>query len=140
MNYLKSLFFNFLIVFFANHLLPGIDVVMQKKLPDVGGDLLFAIGLGLLNSLICPVLKLINKRSSVILQLVLTILVLNFTAYALLKLLPFGIRISTWEGYFFPAMIVSIVSFVTNFLEIRRHHRHHHSEELPPSDEPPTQL
>ena len=138
MNYLKSLFFNFLIVFFANHLLPGIDVVVQKKLPSVGGDLLFAIGLGVLNSLIYPVLKVLNKRSLSFLQILLASLILNFSAYALLKLLPFRIHISTWEGYLIPAIAVTVVSFLTNFLEMRAcQHCHPQS---PPSDEPPPGL
>ena len=46
MTYLKSLFFNFLVVFFANHVLPGIEVVKPTKLPHIGGDLTFAIALG----------------------------------------------------------------------------------------------
>ena len=37
-QYLKSLFFNFLTVFFANHIFSGIEVTSQTKLPHIGGD------------------------------------------------------------------------------------------------------
>jgi hypothetical protein len=136
MNYLKSLLFNFLIVFFANHLIPGIDVVVQKKLPHLGGDLLFALGLGLVNSLIYPALKVLNRKSSIIAQIAIISIILNFGAYALLKLLPFGIQISSLEGYLFPALVVTIVSFLTNVFEMRAQ-RHHHCSK---SEEPPTDL
>jgi len=129
MSYLKSFFFNFLIIYFVNHLLPGIDVVMQVKLPHLGGDLLFALILGGLNSLIYPSLKLLMKRSSrasLIMQIALIAIVFNFGAYAILKFLSIGIMISTMEGYFIPAIVVTIVSFLTNFLAMKAHQRHHH--------------
>jgi len=135
MNYLKSLFFNFLIVFFANHLLPGIDVVVQKKLPHLGGDLIFAIGLGVLNSLIYPVLRFLNKRSMISLQILLASFILNFSAYALLKVLPLGIHISSWDGYLVPAIAVSIVSFLTNFFEMKAYERNHPSAPFEPPPE-----
>jgi uncharacterized membrane protein YvlD (DUF360 family) len=136
MNYLKSLLFNFLIVFFSNHLIPGIDVVVQKKLPHLGGDLLFAVGLGLLNSLIYPMLKVLNRKSSMTAHIAIFSITLNFGAYALLKLLPFGIQISSLEGYLFPALAVTIVSFLTNLFEMRaRRHPHcSNSEQEPPTD------
>ncbi len=135
MSYLKSLFFNFLIVFFANHLLPGIDVVTQTKLPHLGGDLIFAVGLGVLNSLIYPVLKALHKKSAMLVQIAIISILLNFGAYALLKLLPFGIHIASMEGYLFPAIAVTIVSFLTNLFEMRiRHHHCPKSEHEPPTD------
>ena len=123
MSYLKSLFFNFLTVFFANHILPGIEVVSQTKLPHLGGDLPFAMFLGLLNSLIYPVLRLMDQRSNV-LRIGMIALVMNFSAYALLKILPIGIHVSSVEGYLLASLIVSGASFLTNFLEMQSsHHR-----------------
>ncbi len=125
MRYVKSLFFNFLTVFFANHILPGIDVVDMTKLPHVGGDLFFSFGLGLLNSLIFPVFRLLKRDASWI-RIAATALILNFAAYALLKLFPFiGIHVETVEGYILSALVVSIGSFLTNFQEMKRHHHHH---------------
>jgi uncharacterized membrane protein YvlD (DUF360 family) len=133
MNYLKSLFFNFLTVFFANHILPGIEVIDQTKLPHLGGDLPFAIGLGFLNSLIYPILKLVDRRLS-LLRIGMIALVLNFAAYALLKLLPIGIQVSTIEGYIFASAVVTFGSFLTNYLEMKAG-QHHHKHE-PPSEGP----
>lgn len=125
MRYVKSLFFNFLTVFFANHILPGVDVVDTTKLPHIGGDLLFSFGLGLLNSLIFPVFRLL-KRDASWLRIAATALILNFAVYALLKLLPFiGIQVETVEGYILASLVVSIGSFLTNFQEMKHHHHHH---------------
>ncbi len=117
MHYLKSLFFNFLVVFFANHILPGIDVMNQTKLPHVGGDLSFAIVLGGINSLIFPVLKLVGKASTM--KIAGLALAINFIAYALLKILPIGIRIETIEGYCFAAVLVAFGSFLTNYCAMK---------------------
>jgi hypothetical protein len=120
MNYLKSLFFNFLIVFFADHTLPGIETVAQAKLPHLGGDLLFALGLGFLNSLIYPILKF-TGRIRCIPHIALAAIVLNFVSYAILKILPIGIHITSLQGYFLGVLVVSIGSFILNFFEMRAH-------------------
>ena len=117
MHYFKSLFFNFLTVFFANHILPGIDVVNQTKLPHVGGDLMFAFILGAINALIYPVLKSMGKASVV--KVIGLSIAINFIAYAALKLIPIGIRITTIEGYCIAAGLVAIGSIVTNCFEIK---------------------
>lgn len=116
MHYLKSLFFNFLVVFFANHILPGIEVLNQTKLPHVGGDLIFAFVLGAINSLIFPILKLTGKATTM--KIAGIALAINFVAYALLKLLPIGIH-ETIEGYCFAALLVSIGSFLTNYCAMK---------------------
>lgn len=121
MYYLKSLFFNFLTVFFANHVLPGIEVVNQTKLPHVGGDLMFAFGLGLVNSLIDPMLSLFRRAS--IGSIALLAILMNFVAYALLKLMPIGIHISSIAGYLLAASVVALGSFLTNLLEMRHRTR-----------------
>ena len=126
MSYIKSLFFNFLVVFFANHILPVIDVADQTKLPHFGGDLLFAIALGFLNSLIFPVLKLIDRHLTAV-RIAMISLVVNFAAYALLKLLPVGILLASVEGYILAAVVVSLGSFLTNYLEMK-----HYCHKTPP--------
>jgi uncharacterized membrane protein YvlD (DUF360 family) len=134
MYFLKTLFFNFLTVFFANHILPGINVVKQTKLPNLGGDLPFALALGLLNALIYPVMKTMDKAT--LLRVGIIAFVINFAAYGVLKLFPFiGIEIMNLEGYFLAALIVTLGSILTNYLEMRHtqhhhvapsHHEHHH--------------
>jgi len=130
MYYLKTLLFNFFIVFFADHILPGIDVADQTKLPHIGGDLMFAIALGFINSLIYPVLKLFNQASW--LKIAGLSFVINFVAYAILKILPIAIFVNTFIGYFSAAILVSMGAFLTNFLEMR-HKRHQCQPQMPPS-------
>lgn len=117
MYYLKTLFFNFFVVFFANHILPGIDVANQTKLPHIGGDLMFAIALGFINSLIYPLLKLCHQATA--LKIAGLCLAVNFIAYAILKLLPIGIHVTSFMGFIYAALLVSIGSFLTNFIEMR---------------------
>jgi hypothetical protein len=131
MYYLKTLFFNFFVVFFANHILPGIDVVSQTKLPHIGGDLMFAIGLGFVNSLIYPLLKVCNQLS--VLKIAGFCLVVNFIAYAILKILPIGIHVTSFTGYFSAALLVTVGSFLTNFIEMK-HKKSHCQSTTPPQD------
>ncbi len=119
MRYLKSLFFNFLVVFFANYLLPGIDPSITK-LPHIGGDFAFAIGLGLLNSLIYPALKLVHRPTAVS-RLIMLATPLNFIVYAAAKFLPMGVHIASVEGYLLGAIVVSIGSVLLNHFEMKGH-------------------
>lgn len=128
MNYPKSLFYNFLTVFFANHILPGIEVLSMTKLPHLGADIPFAVIVGLLNSLIYPVLKLIDHRVGVI-RIALVAFIMNFAIYAILKVVPVGIQISSVEGYLIASFVISLSSFALNFFEMRsdRPHGGHHA-------------
>lgn len=130
MGYVRSLIYNFLIVFFADYLIPGVDVVDQTKLPHIGGDLIFAAGLGLLNSLIVPILSSVDGYLTVV-RISIASLILNFGAYALLKLLPLGVFITNVEGYLIVALVVSIASILLNYVEMRLHcsRVHRHDEE-----------
>ena len=119
MHYLKSLFANFLTVFFSDHILSGIEVTNHTKLPHIGGDLILALALGLLNSLICPLLQLSRTEVSA-LKIALVALILNFAAYGLVKLLPIGVNVTSVEGYISASAIVAIGSFLTNFFEMKR--------------------
>lgn len=131
MNYRKSLFYNFLTVYFVDHLLPGIELMKETRFPHLGTDLPFAIGVGLLNSLIYPVLKLIGRSSA--LHIAIACLVLNFGIYALLKVLPLGIHVLTIKGYLLASFVVAAVSFATNYYSMRanRHHSYHYPKENP---------
>lgn len=119
MNYLKTLVINFLVVFFSDHILPGINVMDQTKLPHIGGDLITAAVLGVLNTLIYPVLRLFGPLSA--LKIALVALVLNFVAYAVIKLTPVGIAVTSVEGYIAASAVVAVGSFLTNFFEMKRH-------------------
>ncbi len=118
MNYLKSLVINFLVVFFSDHVIPGVEVTDDTKIPHIGGDLIFAFILGLLNSLIFPVLKMIHQMS--VTKIAMVALLLNFAMYGIVKLLPIGIVITSVEGYIFASAAVTIGSFLTNYFEMKR--------------------
>jgi uncharacterized membrane protein YvlD (DUF360 family) len=120
MNYLKGLFSNFLLVFFVNYLLPGIEVANITKLPHIGADLIFAAVLGFLNGSIYYGLKVFRQDPS-ILKIALIALILNFTAYAVVKFIPIGVHVAHLDGYLLAASGVGIGSFILNFLEMRKH-------------------
>jgi uncharacterized membrane protein YvlD (DUF360 family) len=128
MTYLKSLFFNFLAVFFASHILAGIEVSNPTKLPHVGADVLFALSLGLLNSLIVPVLKAVDRVPHVT-KIALFSLAFAFGSYAVLKFFPIGIEVATINGYLIASFLVACASFLTNYLEMR--------SSLPKAPKPP---
>jgi len=132
MNYLKAFFFNFFIVFFVNYILPGISVVSQTKIPNIGSDLIFAVALGVVNTLIYPVLKMCHHAT--LLKIAGLSLVVSFVAYALLKFLHLGIHVTTFTGYASAALLVAIGSFLINYFEMRYHYPKAHVE-TPPSTE-----
>lgn len=130
MNYLKLLGFNFLAVFFTNYVMPGIEIVHQTKLPHIGGDLLFALALGIVNTLIYPVLKVLDQKVN--LGRIATIAaVISFASYALLKFVRFGIEVKSVEGYLFAAICVAAVGFLTNFFEMTRGEKPPKPPEIP---------
>ena len=119
MNYLKSFFLNFLVVFFAVHVLSGVDVANVTKLPHLGSDIPFALALGFLNSLIEPVFAF-AFRPATITRILLAAFGLNFGVFALVKFVSrIGIEITTVEGYLFVSAAVAVASFLTNFLEMK---------------------
>ena len=135
-QYLKSLFFNFLAVFFANHIFSGIQVINQTKLPHIGGDLIFAGVLGLLNSLIFPILRMVDRRISVLADFFDFLIIVNFSAYAILKFISsIGIEVLSLEGYMVASGVVSLGSFLTNYLEMK-HFEHRHKTHQPHESEP----
>jgi hypothetical protein len=119
MNYLKGLITLFLVVFFADHILPGIEVTNHTKLPHVGDDLIFAGSIAFLNSLIYPFFRL-TKRESSGLKIAAVAVILNFASYAIVKLLPIGVSVLTIEGYISASVVVTVGSFLINFFEMKR--------------------
>src|SRR3990167_998702 len=78
MVYLKSLVMNFLLIFFANHVIPGTMIVYPTKLPHIGGDVMFAASLAVLNMLVYPVLRLLQKEVGEV-KVAIACLILNFS-------------------------------------------------------------
>lgn len=129
MNYIKCLFFNFLIIFFANHIIPGIYVGDLTKIPHIRADLLFPLFLGLINSWIYPALRIFDRSISWF-HIAALAVVINFVSYAVLKIISIGIQIVTLEGYLFVSIIVSVGSFVLNYWEMK------HCLKISKNDEP----
>ena len=122
MTYFKSLFFNFLIIFFVNHILPGIEIDYYTKLPEIKGDLIFAFSLGFLNSLIYPALRMFHPRPTHI-KIGLISFILSFGAYSIVNLLPLGIHVTKAGAYIWAGLIVWFGSYLTNHLELRHYQR-----------------
>lgn len=118
-KFLKTFFYSSLAVFFVNYFIPGIHLVDPSKLPHIRGDVFFPLGLGFLNSLIFPALKVLDSTFSP-LRLAVVIFVLNFAAYAFLKLLSIGIQIETVEGYLLGALLVSVLALLISGWEMRK--------------------
>ena len=120
MTYFKSLLFNFLCVFFVDHVIPGVEIAYYTKLPEIKGDLIFSFGLGFLNSLIFPILKYFNLKPSHFKIGFITFIV-SFAAYSVVNVLPVGIRVTTAGAYIWASLVVWFGSYLTNHLEFRRY-------------------
>lgn len=131
MNYIKSLVYNFFLVFFADYILPGVMVTSLTKLPHVGGDIYFAVALGILNSWIVPVLRLAKKEPTFI-RIAILSLILNFACYGIGKFIPVGAHVMSWEGYVLVSVVVSIGSFLINFFEMRGNNNNQQNIDIPP--------
>lgn len=121
MRYLRGLLYNIFTVFFANYLIPGIEMMSHTKIPDIGGDVTFAAGLGFLNFLVGVIFKVFSLYPS-ILRLSVIAFVLNFASYALLKILPLGVSFTSIEGYVIASVVVSIGSTLFNALMLKGNH------------------
>lgn len=119
--FLKSLFINFLAIFFANYVLPGIEVIKPTKIPHIGGDLIFALGLGFLNSLVYPILRVIQQHVTLG-KIAIGVLAITFASYAIIKFSTFGIEVTSVQGYLIAAGVVSVVGIIMNYREMKHSH------------------
>ena len=137
MSYIRTLLSLCMVIFFANYLLPGVDVINQTKLPHIGGDLILALGLGILNFCILPLVRFGRKPFGLFRTAIAT-LILNFGVYAVLKLLPLGVFTTSVDGYLLVASAVSVGCCIIIYTQGKRgtrkehpiaHHEHSESEE-----------
>ena len=112
MTYFKSLLFNFLAVFFADHVIPGVDIQYYTKLPNIEGDLIFSFGLGLLNSLIFPALRFFRIKLSHF-KIGWISFAISFGGYSIVNLLPVGIKIKTPGAYIWAGLVVWFCSYLS---------------------------
>jgi len=120
MTYFKSLIINFLTVFFVNHVIPNVEIDYYSKLPDIGGDLIFAFSVGFLNSLIYPVIVLLHIKSSHF-KVGLSSFLISFGAYSIVNLLPVGIKITAPGAFIWTSLSVWFMAYLTNHFEIRHY-------------------
>lgn len=118
-KFLKAFFFNTLVVFFVNYLVPGIYVEDSSKIPHIRGDIIFPLVLGFLNSLILPSLRVLDQPFS-FLRLAIIAMIINFAAYAFLKLISITIRLETIEGYLLGAFFVTVITLMISGWEMRK--------------------
>lgn len=103
--------------------MPGIDVEEQTKLPHIGGDLLFAFGLGGINGLIGMLVALFKPRRVIFISVIYAVIV-NFVAYGIAHWAPIHLIQETVGGYFLAASTVSLGSILLQLWAIRKKHRH----------------
>jgi len=119
MTWFKSLFLNFLTVFFVDHIIPGIEITYYTKLPHIGGEIIWAAALGLVNSLIFPVLRFLHPKPSHF-KIGLISFIISFGAYSIVNLIPaVGIKVTRAEAFAYSGLIVWAVSYLTNHLEFK---------------------
>lgn len=109
MNWLVPFVINAVALLAADQILKGIH------LSGIGSALLAAVAIGLVNTLIKPVLILLTLPLSVI-TLGLFILVVNAITFLLAALLVPGFEVSTFGGAFWGAILTSTVSWFLNIL------------------------
>ena len=116
MTYLRSFFLNFLFVFFIDRISPGIEITYFEEVPDVGADLLFSILVGFFNASVFPFLSIMELKITK-LKLALMTCVISFSAFAIIALVHFGVRVVNPAGFFFGGTVVWIVGYFSNYME-----------------------
>lgn len=116
MSYFRSFFVNFLVVFLANKISPGIQVIYFDQLPDVITDIVFSLFVGFFNASIFPLLTILELTVTKARLVVLTLIV-SYGAYLLTLIFPFGIQLTGASGIIVGATFVWIGAYCTNFFE-----------------------
>lgn len=119
MFYLKSLWINFLVVFFVNAWMPGLQISSVTRFPEIRADLIFALILAGLNVLICIAFQVIGTQRLLFLRLAISYLTLNALAYASVKFFSFGIHLVHFYGYFLAVVSVSFVGFFQSYKHLK---------------------
>ena len=122
MTYLRSLFINFLIVFFVNHVIPGIDIGSFEHVPNIGMDIFFAAIVGFLNSFIYPALILFDIKPTIG-KIAICAFVISFGAFISIGIFNLGVRATSVSAVIIGGLLVFLVSFFTNFMETKHIHK-----------------
>ncbi len=122
MNYLRSFFLNFLIVFFVDRVSPGVEIANFEQVPNIGADILFSLILGFLNSSIFFFLALLELTISNLKMAVMSFIV-SFGAFFIIAIVPFGVRVVSVWGIVFGGGLVWLVAVLTNYLEWKHYQK-----------------
>jgi len=120
MTYVRSLFLNFLVVFFVNDVIPGITIRYYEDVPNIGADILFAAIVGILNSLIFPFIRVSDLKPTII-KIAVLAFVISFGSYILIAVIPFGVKATSFGGVFLGSLLVFAMSVFTNYLEMKHY-------------------
>ena len=102
--------------------MPGMSIAYYSRLPHIGGDIIFALVLGTINFLVFPVLRLFHLGPSHV-KIGLITFVISFVSYALVNILPVGIKVTSGWGYLIPSLLVWVIAYITNHIEYRHYLR-----------------
>jgi len=117
MTYLRSLFINFLIVFFVVKVIPGVILHSFEDAPNIGADILFSVIVGFLNSIIVPALVGLNVTISY-LKIAIIGFVISFLSFIIIGIFNIGISANVM-GIIIGGLLVWIFSYFTNYLELK---------------------
>ena len=116
MTYLRSLFLNFLAVFFVDRVIPGLEIAYFEQVADIGADIFFSVMVGFFNASIFPFLALMEMQVTN-LKLAIISCLISFGAFAIIAVIPFGIKVVNPLGFFMGGAIVWCVAYFSNYLE-----------------------
>ncbi|MBS0625239.1 MAG: hypothetical protein JSS32_04245 [Verrucomicrobia bacterium] len=122
MNYLRSLFLNFLVVFFVDRISPGVEIIYFEQIPDIGADILFSILVGFLNASIFPFLMILELNPSKTKMAIMSLCV-SYGAFIVISMIPFGIQVTSPAGVLVGGTLVWAVAYFTNYLEYKHYSR-----------------
>lgn len=122
MTYVRSLVLNFLVVFFVNRAIPGIEVGTFENVANVGADLLFSIILAFLNASVFPALVIFDLKPT-LLKMVIVCFVITFVSFGIIGIAHWGVRVMTFGGYLFGSIIVWLVAIFSNYLEFKHSYK-----------------
>ena len=119
MNYFRSLFLNFLTVFFINRMSPGIEIGTYDQVTNIGADILFSLIVGFLNASVFPFLFILELRPTV-LKLALGTGLISFSAFGVISVISFGVKVIAPSGFFIGGGLVWLVAWLAHYLELRQ--------------------
>jgi uncharacterized membrane protein YvlD (DUF360 family) len=122
MTYLRSLFLNFLAVFFVDRISPGLQIMSFEDVPNVTADILFSILVGFFNTSVFPFLMILDLNPTK-LKMGLMTLVISYGAFIILSMISFGVQVTSPAGVLVGGTIVWGVAFFTNYLEFKHYEK-----------------